>query len=143
MRTLRHTRPPRTIAALGAAALLALSACGGDDDADTADDPPPADPADTASDPQPTDPADTDSDDGDEIVISGSSFSGVTEVDVGTTVTVVNNDSLPHTWTATDGTFDSGGLSPGDSFEFTFDEPGTYEFRCNIHPTMTGTITVT
>jgi plastocyanin len=78
-----------------------------------------------------------------EIVISGFAFSGVTEVPVGTTVTIVNEDSGTHTWTATDGTFDSEGLAPGDSFEFTFETAGTFDYRCNLHPSMTGTIVVT
>ena len=81
--------------------------------------------------------------DGDVITIAGFAFSGVTEVAVGTTVTVVNKDGTDHTWTADDGTFSSGNIAPGDSFEFTFDEPGTYTYACRIHPTMTGTITVT
>jgi plastocyanin len=84
-----------------------------------------------------------DSADGTAITIEGFAFTGATEVAVGTTVTVTNNDSASHTWTADDGTFDSGGLGQGDSFEFTFTEPGTYTYHCNIHPAMTGTIVVT
>jgi plastocyanin len=80
---------------------------------------------------------------GETITIAGFAFTGATEVAVGTTVTVVNEDGSDHTWTADDGTFSSGNLAPGDSFEFTFDEPGTYTYACRIHPTMTGTITVT
>ena len=80
---------------------------------------------------------------GDVITIAGFAFSGVTEVPVGTTVTVVNEDGSDHTWTADDGTFSSGNLAPGDTFEFTFDEPGTYTYACRIHPSMVGTITVT
>jgi plastocyanin len=60
----------------------------------------------------------------------------------GTTVTWVNNDQVPHTATANDGTFDSGTLQPGQSYSFAFDEPGTYAYHCNIHPYMTATITV-
>ena len=80
---------------------------------------------------------------GDAITISDFAFSGVAEVAVGTTVTVTNDDGSPHTWTAVDGTFDSGGLGQGESFEFTFTEAGTYEYFCSIHPSMTGTIVVT
>ena len=29
------------------------------------------------------------------------------------------------------------------TFEFTFTEAGTFAFHCNVHPSMTGTITVT
>ncbi|MEW6471548.1 MAG: plastocyanin/azurin family copper-binding protein [Actinomycetota bacterium] len=43
-----------------------------------------------------------------------------------------------------DGRFDSGNISKGQTFEFSFAEPGQYPFFCAIHPaTMTGTVTVT
>ena len=77
------------------------------------------------------------------ITISNFAFDGVQEVPVGTTVVVVNTDAVPHTWTAEDGTFDSGALGEGDTFEFTFTEAGEYAYFCNFHPSMTGTIVVT
>jgi plastocyanin len=77
------------------------------------------------------------------ITIASFAFDGVTEVPVGTTVTVVNDDTATHTWSAEDGTFDSGALAPGDSFEFTFTEAGEFAYFCNFHPSMQGTITVT
>ena len=80
---------------------------------------------------------------GNTITIADFSFSGITEVPLGTTVVVTNTDPSPHTWTAQDGTFDSGSLSQGDTFEFTFDTVGEFAFACNFHPSMTGTITVT
>jgi plastocyanin len=80
---------------------------------------------------------------GTEIVISGFAFSEDITVPVGTTVTVRNDDSAPHTFTADDGSFDSGSIDGGGTFEFTFTEAGTFAFHCNIHPSMTGTITVT
>lgn len=63
----------------------------------------------------------------------------------GTTVTWTNNDSTVHTATSTDGPagFDSGNLSRGESFSFTFEAAGTYNYICTPHPSMTGTITVT
>jgi plastocyanin len=60
----------------------------------------------------------------------------------GTTVTWVNDGEEPHTSTADDGTWDSGTLQPGESFSFTFDDPGDYSYLCEIHPNMTATITV-
>ena len=80
---------------------------------------------------------------GTEIVISGFAFSEDITVPVGTTVTVRNDDGAPHTFTADDGSFDSGSIAGGDTFEFTFTEAGTFAFHCNIHPSMKGTITVT
>jgi plastocyanin len=76
------------------------------------------------------------------ITIAGFSFGEVPTVSVGDTVVVENTDGAGHTWTAQDGTFDSGTLGSGDSFEFTFTESGEYDFFCQIHPSMTGTITV-
>ncbi len=81
--------------------------------------------------------------DGDTITIADFTFNGVTEVAVGTTVVVTNTDSAPHTWTAEDGTFDSGSLGEGETFEFTFDTAGEFAYFCNFHPSMTGSITVT
>lgn len=63
---------------------------------------------------------------------------------VGTNNTVVwtNNDVAPHTVTAKDGSFNSGNMNPGDVFQFTFTAPGTYEYGCNYHPWMNGTVIV-
>jgi plastocyanin len=77
-----------------------------------------------------------------EITIADFTFSGAESVSVGDTVEVTNNDSVGHTWTASDETFNSGTLASGDSFEFTFDEAGEFDYFCQIHPTMTGSITV-
>ena len=66
-------------------------------------------------------------------------------VNAGTTVTWTNSDDLPHTVTKDGGPgadFDSGDLEPGDTFEQTFDEPGTVDYVCTIHPGQTGTVIV-
>lgn len=64
-------------------------------------------------------------------------------VAAGTTVTWTNDDAgLPHTTTAGDATWNSGTLQPGDTFAFTFDTAGTFEYMCTIHPSMSGTVTV-
>lgn len=77
------------------------------------------------------------------IEIRDFSFGEPLTVPVGTTVTVVNRDGVTHTWTNPDGLWDSGNLTQGAEFAFTFEEPGTYRFVCTIHPTMEGEITVT
>ena len=77
------------------------------------------------------------------VVIRDFAFEAPSEVAVGTTVTATNEDAATHTWSAVDGTFDSGQLAQGDTFTFTFDEPGTYDYLCRIHPSMTGGLTVT
>jgi plastocyanin len=66
----------------------------------------------------------------------------VTEVDAGTKVTWRNEDPAEHTVTATDADFESNNLAQGESFSFTFDQPGTYAYRCVIHPEMEGTVNV-
>jgi plastocyanin len=60
----------------------------------------------------------------------------------GTVVTWTNNDSVPHTATAADGSFDSGNLSPGESFNHTFSDAGAFAYACQYHPNMKGTVTV-
>jgi hypothetical protein len=60
----------------------------------------------------------------------------------GTTVRWTNQDSYPHTATSP-GNFDSGNLNQGQSWQYTFNTPGTYNYFCALHPTMTGTIIVT
>jgi plastocyanin len=74
--------------------------------------------------------------------ISGFDF-GAATVAPGGDVTVDNRDSATHTVTATGGEFDSGEVSGGDTGSFTApDERGSYEFQCEIHPEMAGTLTV-
>jgi plastocyanin len=130
----------RTVLAISVGLLLTLAACGGGDDASSE--------AETAA----TETAASESSesappaaaaDGAAIAIASFAFSGATEVAVGTTVTVTNDDSTTHTWSSEDGTFDSGSIAPGESFEFTFDTAGTFAYHCNFHASMQGTITVT
>lgn len=65
-------------------------------------------------------------------------------VATGDTVTWKNSDTAPHTVTSTSGgTLDSPNMAQGDSWSFTFTQPGTYPFYCAIHPDMKGTVTVT
>jgi hypothetical protein len=54
------------------------------------------------------------------------------------TITVSNDGGLPHTFTAVDGSFDSGTVQPGESFEFSVGEPGIYEVFCSLHGTASG-----
>lgn len=129
--------------AIATATILTLAGCGGDDD--TADTPDASAAAATAA---PTAaPVATDDTVGaiadSTITIADFAFSGVTEDTVGSTVTIANTDSSPHTWTADDGAFDSGSIAAGSTFEFTFTEAGTFAYHCNFHRSMTSTITVT
>jgi nitrite reductase (NO-forming) len=57
-------------------------------------------------------------------------------------VSWTNDDSTEHTVTADDGSFDSGPISPGDTFDNTFDSLGEFGYHCSIHPFMTGMVIV-
>lgn len=64
-------------------------------------------------------------------------------VSVGETVTWKNlTESTTHTSTSTDDLWASGAIAPGETFETTFDTPGTFTYFCSIHASMTGTIEV-
>ena len=61
-------------------------------------------------------------------------------IQVGETVTFVNADDDEHT--ATGPGFDTGEMDPGVSVTITFDEAGTFDFVCQFHPEMRGTVIV-
>jgi plastocyanin len=61
---------------------------------------------------------------------------GTATVPLGTTVTWGNEDPIAHTVTADDRSFDSGRLGPGQTFSFTFSQPGTIEYLCTLHQNM-------
>lgn len=71
-------------------------------------------------------------------------------VKVGDTVKWTNNDNTIHTViqgspsTGGDvaGGFASDIIGPGISFEHTFSQTGTFEYYCNLHPNMVGTVIV-
>jgi plastocyanin len=66
----------------------------------------------------------------------------VTTVKIGTTVTWMNGDDIPHTVVSKDGFFKSKVLDTGDRFSFTFAKTGQFGYFCSLHPHMTGTIVV-
>lgn len=96
-----------------------------------------------------------------EVIIKGIAFVPASfEVASGTKVQWVNEDAVDHTVTSgiqreqgvpgveedkparPDGTFDAALPEQGDTFSFSFDEPGTYDYYCDVHASMTGEITV-
>jgi plastocyanin len=78
-----------------------------------------------------------------QVVIENFSFVPATlTVKAGTKVKWVNRDDVPHTATDTDKRFNSKTLDTDDQFDFTFSEPGTYNYFCALHPKMTGQIIV-
>jgi len=62
-------------------------------------------------------------------------------------VTWINDDTTAHTVTsgtqvAPDGKFNSGNLAPNSIVCMQFMSSGLYQYFCNIHPSMTGTVAV-
>lgn len=121
---------------------LALGACGGDDKQDTSAGKTQGNGSPTAR----------------EVVIRLVAFRPESlAVPAGTTVTWKQTDAGTHTvtsgtvtqgagdvTTAPDGRFDSGNIATGATFEFTFDEAGTFPYFCAVHPaTMRGDVQVT
>ena len=64
-------------------------------------------------------------------------------VKAGTAITWTNEDSVPHTITSDTGAWDSGEIAQGKTFTRTFDQEGTFAYKCTIHPNMKGTVIVT
>ena len=61
----------------------------------------------------------------------------------GTKVRWINRDSTTHTATANKKrSFDSGRLSPGQSYTHTFKRAGKQRYHCEIHPDMMGSVVV-
>ncbi|MGZ3377709.1 MAG: plastocyanin/azurin family copper-binding protein [Phenylobacterium sp.] len=63
-------------------------------------------------------------------------------VTVGTTVTWINQDDIPHTVVANDKSFKSKVLDSDERFSFTFTKPGEFGYFCSLHPHMVGKVIV-
>src|SRR5689334_7934380 len=63
-------------------------------------------------------------------------------VSVGDAVVWKNEDSVEHTVTAADHSFDSGHITPNASWRFIAKKPGRYDYYCTLHPNMKATLTV-
>jgi plastocyanin len=73
------------------------------------------------------------------------SFSPATlAVPRGTTVVWTNASATAHTTTSDTGLWDSGSMAPGQTFSYTFSQPGRYPYHCAPHQAMgmVGTIVV-
>jgi len=60
----------------------------------------------------------------------------------GESVTWVNDDGAPHGLEYNDGSLGKDLLLPGESYNRRFDQPGTYDYNCSVHPYMTGRVIV-
>ncbi len=77
------------------------------------------------------------------VTIDNFSFSPATlTVSVGTTVTWVNHDDIPHNVVSTDKAFKSKVMDTDERFSFTFTKAGEFPYFCGIHPKMTGKVVV-
>ncbi len=63
-------------------------------------------------------------------------------VQAGSAVEWKNTGTLPHTATASSGSFDSGMLRKDQTFSQVFEVPGTFSFNCLFHPEMVGSVVV-
>lgn len=76
------------------------------------------------------------------VTIKGMKFSPKNlRVAVGDRITFVNQDSVPHTATASDGAFDTGRLRGGQSKRITVSVAGKHNYICRFHPGMKGSVT--
>ena len=78
------------------------------------------------------------------VAINGMQFQPATiRVKAGEEVSWTNNAAMPHTVTGRDdGNLASQRLNQGSVFSHTFEQPGTYNYYCALHPSMTGVVIV-
>jgi plastocyanin len=78
-----------------------------------------------------------------EVKVDNFSFGPPTlTVAVGTIVTWMNRDDIPHTVVSTDTVFKSKVLDTDEKFSYTFNTAGTFAYFCSIHPKMTAKVVV-
>ncbi len=66
-------------------------------------------------------------------------FNGAAQiVELGTTITVTNRGAVDHTYTAVDGSFDSGTLRTGESARIDVPRAGTFPVYCTLHSSPQG-----
>jgi plastocyanin len=139
---MKHGRTSRTLLLSAAVMIGGLGVACSDDGDDAADTDGSTPSSDTTSAEAPAEPAD-----GDQTVsIADYAFDPeVLTIKVGSKVTWTNSDDFEHTATSDDGTpaaFDTAELATDGSGEYTFDQVGTYTYKCAIHTYMEGTVDV-
>ena len=149
-------RSRRLLPTLLPAVALVLAACGGGGDAspDDASEAPATSAAasvaasETA---EPSEAAEASEAAGEEVRVQLDGFAFDTEeltIAAGTEVSFLNADSAPHTVTegtdgqAADSPIINEDLAPNQGASFTFDDPGTYQITCLLHPSMNMTVIV-
>ncbi len=132
----------KLLALILACLALGLIACGGDDD-DSGD-------SGAATTQETTEESTGGGGGGTEVSLENVQFTPADlTVKPGETITFTNNESIAHDVHKTSGpgkdfaSGPAGGMQEGDTFELTLDQPGKYEYVCDVHaPGMAGTITV-
>ena len=77
------------------------------------------------------------------VVIDNFTFSPTPlQVKAGTTVTWVNHDDIPHSLVCPNLQVHSHPLDTDDTFSYKFEQPGTYDYICGLHPHMHGQVVV-
>lgn len=77
------------------------------------------------------------------VVIHGFAYAPAeVAANVGDTIVWTNKDIVAHTVTAEDGSFDSGKIAPGATWQLVAKRRGTHAYRCTPHPNMHGTLVV-
>jgi len=78
-----------------------------------------------------------------EIVIDNFTFAPTPlKVKIGTSVSWVNHDDIPHSIVCPDLKMKSHPLDTDDSFAYKFERAGMYEYICGLHPHMHGQVVV-
>jgi hypothetical protein len=76
---------------------------------------------------------------GAKLIMRDSCFNGVAHfAEAGTTLEIYNEGEYPHSFTAVDGSFDSGVLDRGESVKVTLGEAGMVQVYCVLHGRATG-----
>lgn len=63
-------------------------------------------------------------------------------VNRGDTIVWKNEDLIPHSATARDGSWDSKAIDPDSSWSYVAEKAGEFSYYCVFHPNMEGTIAV-
>lgn len=132
-------KTPRTIAASVILVTLGLAGCGSDEESSSTT----AAAATTAAAPTTAAAAATTAAPaagGAALEIKDFTFGAVTAT-AGEEIAVTNADDAPHTVTDDAGAFDVD-VAAGGTATLTVDAAGTYAIHCDVHPKMTGTITI-
>ncbi len=138
----------RTLAVALAALALTLAACGAAPSDEASRSSAPAAVSESAAASASAQPSDTTSETV-TVRLEGFAFdTAELTIAAGTTVRFVNADGAPHTvtegsdGTATDDPIVDEQLAQNGTTSVTFDEPGTYQITCRIHPSMNMTVIV-